>query len=266
MMNIAQKGFAALCGLICLPAVLAAPLDQAAHEPLLLQLATDYQALQQARHDFHSQRQRGALSKDELIDFYKYLEQLGKRVADDCEALASTGYDMTEQPICAGQTTPRQPTPPNEQAQAHTHDEQLGQEDGLLNQQLGEFDEMLLREQARVKAATPRGSATAQGGQDGGRPGKAGRASDAAASKPAKYNAEVGNGALPPPPEQQAQGQGSGASETEQTAAIPTPADIPDGSDDDLVARQLREAAEQETDPALREKLWAEYKKYKQGI
>lgn len=44
------------------------------------------------------------------------------------------------------------------------------------------------------------------------------------------------------------------------------PADIPDGSDDDVVARQLREAAMKETDPVLREKLWDEYRKYKKGV
>ena len=44
------------------------------------------------------------------------------------------------------------------------------------------------------------------------------------------------------------------------------PADISDGSDDDIVARQLREAAMQEQDPVLREKLWDEYRKYKEGV
>jgi hypothetical protein len=43
------------------------------------------------------------------------------------------------------------------------------------------------------------------------------------------------------------------------------PAGIPDGRDDDIVARQLREAATKETDPELREKLWQEYKQYKQS-
>ncbi len=36
--------------------------------------------------------------------------------------------------------------------------------------------------------------------------------------------------------------------------------------DDDIVARQLREAAEKETDPALKEKLWKEYYDYKKGL
>ena len=43
------------------------------------------------------------------------------------------------------------------------------------------------------------------------------------------------------------------------------PPDIPDGSDDDVVARQIREAAMKETDPELRKALWDEYRKYKKG-
>lgn len=43
------------------------------------------------------------------------------------------------------------------------------------------------------------------------------------------------------------------------------PADIPDGADDDIVARQIREAAMKETDPELRAALWEEYRRYKRG-
>ena len=50
--------------------------------------------------------------------------------------------------------------------------------------------------------------------------------------------------------------QGKGSSGT-------GPKDIPSGDDDDVVARQLREAAEKEQDPELREKLWEEYRNYK---
>src|SRR2546430_9591996 len=41
--------------------------------------------------------------------------------------------------------------------------------------------------------------------------------------------------------------------------------EIPDGSDDDVVARRLRQAAQQETDPELKEKLWQEYIDYKKN-
>jgi hypothetical protein len=38
------------------------------------------------------------------------------------------------------------------------------------------------------------------------------------------------------------------------------------GSDNDIVARRLRKAAEQETNPTLRAKLWKEYADYRQGL
>lgn len=59
-------------------------------------------------------------------------------------------------------------------------------------------------------------------------------------------------------------GGGGGISTMPQdTAKYPAPEDIPTGTDDDVVARQLREAAMREADPAVREKLWDEYRKYK---
>lgn len=47
------------------------------------------------------------------------------------------------------------------------------------------------------------------------------------------------------------------------TGSDRVPPDVGDGSDDDIVARQLREAAMAEDDPELREKLWDEYRRYK---
>lgn len=43
------------------------------------------------------------------------------------------------------------------------------------------------------------------------------------------------------------------------------PDDVGDGTDDDVVARQIREAAINEDDPVLREKLWEEYRNYKKS-
>jgi hypothetical protein len=53
------------------------------------------------------------------------------------------------------------------------------------------------------------------------------------------------------------------SAQTAQADALP--ADLPDSRDDDVVARQLREAAINETDPVLKEKLWEEYRRYKAG-
>jgi hypothetical protein len=56
---------------------------------------------------------------------------------------------------------------------------------------------------------------------------------------------------------------GSGAGATESGRVPP---DVGDGSDDDIVARQLRQAAMEEDDPELREKLWDEYRRYKASL
>lgn len=50
---------------------------------------------------------------------------------------------------------------------------------------------------------------------------------------------------------------------TAPAAGSSLPDDIPDARDDDIIARQLREAAMNEADPELREKLWEEYRRYK---
>jgi len=71
---------------------------------------------------------------------------------------------------------------------------------------------------------------------------------------------DSGQGGIPASPGSRGQGDNR---HTESADAIPP--DIPDGSDDDVVARQIREAAMAETDPELREKLWEEYRKYKKG-
>jgi len=50
-------------------------------------------------------------------------------------------------------------------------------------------------------------------------------------------------------------------SETSKSAAVPE--DIGDGQGDDIVLRQIREAAMKERNPVLRDKLWDEYRKIK---
>ena len=50
---------------------------------------------------------------------------------------------------------------------------------------------------------------------------------------------------------------------TQEEIRSRTPEDIPMTADDDIIARQLREAALAEEDPELRERLWEEYRKYR---
>jgi hypothetical protein len=49
----------------------------------------------------------------------------------------------------------------------------------------------------------------------------------------------------------------------EASAATEVPEEFADASDDDVIARQLREAALKETDPEIRQKYWDAYRRYK---
>lgn len=61
------------------------------------------------------------------------------------------------------------------------------------------------------------------------------------------------------------QGAGGAGGAAGGTKSEPGSRDRPPATDDDIVARQLRDAAERETDPVLKEKLWREYDAYKKG-
>ena len=138
-----------------------------------------------------------------------------------------------------------------------TSEEEKAALDQDLDSSLSEFDRLLLREQELL--AAQREAAAAAGGSSGEDPG-------------AEALRGGGTGGSPDtPPGDPAEPAGSepgapvGDTETE-TANGRVPPDVGDGSDDDIVARQLREAAMKEEDPVLREKLWDEYRAYKQGI
>jgi hypothetical protein len=57
-----------------------------------------------------------------------------------------------------------------------------------------------------------------------------------------------------------------GAAEVASSGNGATVRDLPARSGDDIVARRLRKAAEQETDPVLKRKLWLEYANYPKNV
>lgn len=132
-----------------------------------------------------------------------------------------------------------------------------------LATRLAKFDELMRR--ARTQADQER--AAAGGGGAGGRyagieDGRGARQNPPPAGRGAGGQADTSSGLGHTP-------DASGsyrAGEFKYTAAGAVPNDIPNARDDDIVARQLREAATRETDPVLREKLWDEYRKYRKGI
>jgi hypothetical protein len=153
---------------------------------------------------------------------------------------------------------------------AATNAEEVAALDARLSGSLSEFDKLLLDEARKAQARAP--SSGASGAYAGGSGRKAGgkgaQQSDGegtrsgSASSPASGNKDPEQtGAGPGSPGGRIEGTDPGA--PGPTAAVPP--DVGDGSDDDIVARQIRKAAETEKNPELREKLWDEYRKYKRG-
>ncbi len=235
--------------LTCMPAVAASP------QLLLEQLQLDHAALVAAENDYRSSRARGTLSGDEAADYAAWLARLYRQVAEDCAALAGYDIPVSEELSCPVAVAAFIAPAPIDQAAEQTGSERTAVLDDELRTGMGEFDEMLLVEQERIKAAAPHTSDS--GGQGGGAEG------GGAAGGMGQQGADSMDGSADGGSGQQ---QGAGSGSGQRTTPAGTPRHIPDGSDDDVVARQLREAAEKETDPELKKKLWEEYRKYKEGV
>ncbi len=231
---------------------------------LLDRLHIDHAALNAAEQDFHARRQRGSLNGVEAADYASYVARLHRQVAEDCVALAEAGLQMSPDLGCPLQPPLFLAPAAIDQAAEKTMDEQLAAFDAELFAGLGEFDEMLLREQDRIRAAAPMTDA-AGGGTGAAGTGEGTEGTEGAEGAEGAESAAGKSGANPEGGSDTSYGRGAGRGAQRQGGGPGTPPDIPDGSDDDVVARQLREAAEKETDPELKKKLWEEYRKYKQG-
>ncbi len=228
---------------------------------LLDRLRVNHAAMVSSEQDFHARQRRGSLNAIEASDYAAYVARLHRLVAEDCAALAEIGPPPPPELGCPPQAPVFLAPAAIDQAGERTVDEQIAVLDAELLGGLGDFDEMLLREQERVRAATPATDAADATGASGAAAGGADPAD--AAGEDGREDAESGGQLAGGNPASSGSDRGAGG--RRQGGGQGVPRDIPDGSDDDVVARQLREAAEKETSPALREKLWEEYRKYKQG-
>lgn len=255
--------------LLWAPVMLLSVLAWSTTDEAVEQLMADYAALQSAVEDYRAQRDTG-LEGTEAADYAAYVASLQRRVFEDCRNVMLSGASIMQDLPCPVVIPAVTQSADISTETEQTREEQLAALDAMLNTGLGDYDEKLLREQERIKATAPYSTAS-QGGQGGGQGGNgsAGGSGDAgegegeAQDSPGSGGGQGqagGSGQQPADGSEDAgAGPGSGTSRQEQ------PADIPDGNDDDVVARQLREAAEKETDPELKAKLWEEYRRYKRG-
>jgi len=229
-------------------------------EQVLDRLRINHAAMVSSETDFREQQQLGRLNTVEAADYAAYVARLHRLVAEGCAELLLAGVELPPELGCPVLSQAKPVPAAIDQSAEQTLDEQLLALDAELLGGLGDFDEMLLREQERVRAEAPRHDAGGLGGGDGegneaaGTEGDAGQSGEGEATSEATGDAGAGTGG----------GQQAGRSQR-QGGRAGAPRDIPNGHDDDVVARQLREAAEKETSPELKAKLWEEYRRYKQG-
>ncbi len=234
-------------------------------------LRAHYLALKNAQADFEQAKNRGKLGAAEQNDYAAWINQLSDQVLQDCSALQQAGrIELPDDLPCDHIRSSALKPATIDLATERTETEQTNGLITELNASLGEFDERLLQEQDRVKAQTPRtetgggfsssGSASAEGSSEQSSEtasdGKQGNQDEGESAQNQTADGEEG---------QNTHNQTGTQGKTMPGSGRNTPEDIPDGRDDDVVARQLREAAEKETDPELREKLWEEYRRYKAG-
>ena len=190
--------------------------------------------------------------------------------------LLATGCAAKQQ--AAHPPTPPSPAPAPTTAQvantpALTPEEQRDALDRRLGDSLSAFDAMLLKEQKEL--AEKRAEQAPAGGGAGGE-GSAGAASGAGGTQSTGRDKteKGGEGSAQKVEGDRSTGSSRGGGSSKRGGRSTTnapegedrsshPPDVGDGRDDDVVARQIREAATKERDPAIREKLWDEYRRYK---
>jgi hypothetical protein len=235
---------------------------------LINQLRADSRVLLQAQADLEHMRSSRASAGD-IADMENWIQQRRNQMATDCRELSSLAAASIPADLPCKQLQLSFPATANiNTASELTQGQKTKKLEDQLNSSLGEFDETLLREQDRIKARAPRAdtatsdsassasTATDVAGTVAGDPGNA---TEGPQNDKRKSGGEENN----KKGESNEEGKSGRSAPMTKSSA---PKDIPDGSDDDVIARQIREAAENETDPELKKKLWDEYRRYRDAI
>jgi hypothetical protein len=260
-------------------------------------------ARHRAVHDLAEKKQNAALEEKQQQDYKKFIIFLTVKIDEYCRQLRTeVGEAAVEDLPCP---EGNQAFGAVQAGSIQTSEEQVAELESLLVDSLEQFDDKLLKEEERLAARQPKdretgygydgsqdqgsGGGTAGTGQTSGQgsgssqstgsEGTAGQDSQDSETDGTRAAQETGGSATGTGEEGTATiGEGAGSGEgagppveeggAEQTAGSssqPGKVELETG-DDDVVARQLREAAEKETDPELKKKLWEEYRKYKEGV
>ncbi|NOQ86031.1 MAG: hypothetical protein GQ554_04015 [Deltaproteobacteria bacterium] len=282
--------FAGLLPLITILSVNGAPQDEVqlrleqARENLRISQATEGRITS----ELEQLKNSGKATPEILNDYETYLNRIqamvneNQKIVDNMEATYSRYQKSAKTTGCSNsiQSEGNRYT----EVPAEEEPDELSVLDSELNDSLAEFDEMLLKEMDEIRAKSENNMKNIAG--------EAAEAAERLREKGVDVSSSEDDGtdehAQKSQSEEEIKDREQGEDELEQGGSyskVPV-TDSRDGKsrsdddatyskqdrkshgsaqDDDIVARQLREAAEKETDPELKKKLWKEYEDYKRG-
>jgi len=247
---------------------------------------------------YRQQRVSGGLSAEEASEYAEFVASLHRQKLENCELVrrlggnkALTGFDCVREGF-SGDTPAVAALRPED---ARTNSEKVKDLDAELRRLEAELDEEL--QQKQLENSSREQNSQAGGGnlteQEQGQGADSSRVGANASANPKSPNSPQSSNGYDPgknggesdgTPVDQKPGN-SGNNQTGSATAYPPAASAPgavpanqrekkspasanrngndEGKDDDIVMRQIREAAEREADPVMREKLWNEYRKLK---
>jgi len=225
-----------------------------------------YTAWQSNDAEFREMRKQDQASKIDIREFAAFVAGLKRQVFEGCEAVRKLGGDASLHGVDCVKLE-EDPESKKGGALNITNRELTREEEkALLEQQMGklisDFDGLLLQHQEKLK--WEQGVSQSNGSRDSGAFDNSGEKETAGADVPADGVVKKPGSKDGPVQRAAEPGSGPGVEKQGEMQDFKT-GDVGDGSDDDVVARQLREAAETETDPLLKKQLWEEYKKYKKS-
>jgi len=220
--------------------------------------------------EFRELRKQGQASQTEIREFAEFVAGLKRQVIECCEAVRKLGGDASQHGVdCVklfddSYSKKGGVSPDDAKAISALREPTREDKTALLKSTLekleSDFDGIILIEQNKLRT---KGEAPLSSGSWGSDTGDQSEASKTAGADASSGEVAVKSRSKAEPIQHKYEpGAGPGVEKQGKIPDFET-GDVGDGSDDDVVARQLREAAEIETDPLLKEQLWKEYKKYK---
>ncbi|MBT8359500.1 MAG: hypothetical protein KJO32_01000, partial [Deltaproteobacteria bacterium] len=223
-------------------------------------------SISESQLDKTEQAQQSPNSREDVLLFLSYLDG---RIYYYCQDLLLVrGPEGLAGLPCPGGTGSASGAPqfgPLPNTSGQTSGEKVAQLENDFNAALGEFDDMLLEEQETVAAHIPkqrenRSSGSSTYDAEKGLPTWQTSGKPSSSDQQARTDGSQTGTSQDPSSQDSARSankNGATIGKNNQTKLPPT-AGQKDLSkdDDDIVARQLREAAEQETDPEIKAKLW----------